>query len=104
MLYHYAALALALAIAPSHGLAVGQGRPVVHGSTRAAVSMNEDPTGSPFIQAINALQEAIQTSPIAKFKKEFAKMQAGSYDEAATKKKLESQIADTPAIMYSFTT
>ena len=31
-------------------------------------------------------------------------IQAGDYDEAAVKAKLEAQISDTPAIMYSFTT
>ncbi len=30
--------------------------------------------------------------------------QAGDYDEVAVKAKLEAQISDAPAIMYSFTT
>ena len=54
--------------------------------------------------AMALLQEAMQESPVATLKKGFAKLQAGEYDEAAVKAKLEAQISDTPAIMYSFTT
>ena len=72
--------------------------------TRAAVRLQaDDPIGSPFIKAINSLQEAIQNSPAAKFKAGLAKLQAGDYDEAATKAKLEAYIAE-PAVMFSFTT
>lgn len=60
-------------------------------------------TGSPFIKAINSLQEALQNSPIAQAKKSLAKMQAGDYDEAAVKAKLDAYIAE-PAVMFSFTT
>ena len=75
------------------------------GGTRPAVRMMaEDPTGNPFIQAINSFQEAIQNSPAANFKKEFAKMQAGSYDEAQVKARLDSLITDTPCVMFSFST
>lgn len=74
--------------------------------TRSAVRMmaDEDPTGNPFIQAVNSFQEAIQNSPIANFKKEFAKMQAGDYDEATVKAKLDGLISDTPCVMFSFST
>merc|ERR1719424_994824 len=72
--------------------------------TRTAVRMQaDDPTGSPFLKAINNLQEAIQNSPAASFKKGLAKMQAGDYDEAAVKAKLNAYIAE-PAVMFSFTT
>ena len=64
---------------------------------------DDDVIGSPVIKAINALQEAIQNSPAAQFKKGLAKMQAGDYDEAAVKAKLEAYIAE-PAVMFSFTT
>ena len=64
----------------------------------------DDPIGSPFVKAINALQEAIQTSPIAKFKKQMAVMQAGDYDKPAVSAKLESLISDNGAVMFSFTT
>ena len=76
------------------------------GAVRSAVYMAEpeDPTANPFIQAINSFQEALQTSPVAKFKAQFAKMQAGDYDSAATAAKLESLIADTPCVMFSFST
>ena len=64
---------------------------------------DEDPIGSPFVKAINSLQEAIQNSPAANFKAKLAKMQAGDYDEAAVRASLEAYIAE-PAVMFSFTT
>ena len=77
---------------------------VTQTGTRAAVSMAEnDPIGSPVIKAINALQEALQNSPAATFKKGLAKMQAGDYDQAAVRSKLDSLMAK-PAVMFSFTT
>ena len=67
------------------------------------MKMSADPTGNPFIMAINTLQEALQNSPVAEFKNKLAKLQAGNYDEAATKARLEAYIAE-PAVMFSFTT
>ena len=61
--------------------------------------MAEDPTGSFGIQMINKLQEAIQQSPAAAFKKGLAKLQAGNYDEVAVRAKLDSLIAE-PAVMF----
>ena len=55
------------------------------------------------MQAVNSLQEALQTSPAAQFKKNLAKMQAGDYDQAAVKAQLDGYIAE-PAMMFSFTT
>ena len=73
-------------------------------ASRTAVRMQaDDPIGSPFIKAINSLQEAFQNSPAAEFKKGLAKMQAGDYDEAAVKAKLDAYIQE-PAVMFSFTT
>ena len=74
-----------------------------HALRRSHAVMVEDDS-NPFLAAINGLQEAMQESPVATLKKGFAKIQAGDYDEAAVKAKLEAQISDTPAIMYSFTT
>ena len=98
-----AALAVA---AGSFGFASPMTRLTLTGGTRSAGRMmaDEDPTGNPFIQAVNSFQEALQNSPVANFKKEFAKMQAGDYDEVATKAKLDSLISDTPCVMFSFST
>ena len=102
MLYTRAvSLLLVLLATTSHAFA---GAAVPHGRARTAVRMSEDdPTGSPFIKAINSLQEAIQSSPAAQFKAKLAKMQAGNYDEAAVKKQLGDLMAE-PAVMFSFTT
>ena len=59
---------------------------------------------NPFLGLINGLQEAIQDSPAAKFKKGLAKLQAGDYDQAATKAELSGLIDDNGVIMFSFTT
>ena len=96
MLYR-AAIALFLCLAPEgHALSLPS-------STRSArlpsvarasvLTCAEDPTGNPFIQAINGLQEAIQNSPAAKFKKGLAKLQAGDYDEIAMRAQLDGIIA-----------
>ena len=45
-----------------------------------------------------------QASPAAKFKASLAKMQAGEYDEAATKAELEGLISENKIVMFSFTT
>ena len=68
------------------------------------VRMAEQPDlDSPFLKAVNLLQETIQTSPVAKLKSSLAKLQAGAYDEAATREKLEQLVAQ-PAVMFSFST
>ena len=82
--------------------AVVRGAPGASLRRSHAVMVEDD--SNPFLAAINGLQEAMQESPVATLKKGFAKIQAGDYDEAAVKAKLEAQISDTPAIMYSFTT
>ena len=64
---------------------------------------NQKTVGNPFVKAINSFQEAVQNSPAAAFKKNLAKAQAGSYDEAATRAELNALIAE-PAVMFSFTT
>ncbi len=82
--------------------AVVRGAPGASLRRSHAVMVEDD--SNPFLAAINGLQEAMQESPVATLKKGFAKIQAGSYDAVAVKAKLEAQISDTPAIMYSFTT
>ena len=77
---------------------------VVRAPLRRSHAVMVEDDSNPFLAAINGLQEAMQESPVATLKKGFAKLQAGDYDEAAVKAKLEAQISDTPAIMYSFTT
>lgn len=74
-------------------------------TVRLAVRMSgDDPTANPFTQAINSFQEAMQNSPIANFKQSVAKMQAGEYDEATVSARLNGLIADTPVVMFSFST
>lgn len=53
---------------------------------------------------INGLTVAIQSSPLAQGKKALAVAQAGSYDEAAVKAKVDAMIADNPVMMFSFST
>jgi glutaredoxin 3 len=70
----------------------------------AARMADADPTANPFVRAINVLQETLQRSPIATFKKELAKLQAGDYDARATKAELDALIADNAVVVFSFTT
>eukprot|EP00966_Prymnesium_polylepis_P023166 532997-Prymnesium_polylepis.1 len=92
---HVKAILLAIA---AFGSGVGalslHAAPRAHMRSRAVLMMaaEDDPIGSPVIKAINALQEAIQTSPAAKFKAGLAKLQAGDYDEVATKAELNGLI------------
>ena len=81
-------------------------RLAMHTPGRTAVRMaeEEDVLDNPFLKAINGLQEAIQDSPAAKFKKGLAKLQAGDYDQTATKAELSGLIDDNGVIMFSFTT
>ena len=65
--------------------AVVRGAPGASLRRSHAVMVEDD--SNPFLAAINGLQEAMQESPVA-----------------TLKAKLEAQISDTPAIMYSFTT
>lgn len=51
---------------------------------------------------INRLTVAVQNSPLAKGKQALAKLQAGNYDEVATREKLEGLIRDNPVVMFSF--
>ena len=99
MLYRRIAAYLLAWTTSAHALAIG-----TPPRARQVIMMAEDdPTGSPLIKAINALQEAIQQSPAAQFKKGLAKLQAGDYDEASVKAQLSGYIAE-PAVMFSFTT
>ena len=102
MLYRVVVLAALLVRASAFAAPAPVSRPVSR--SRSAIRMQQDdPIGNPFIKAINALQEAVQNSPAAQFKSKLAKMQAGEYDEVATRAKLE-QLMSEPAVMFSFTT
>lgn len=91
------------ALRSSSYLPTGTHMPAIrnHGAyPRATVAMADDPTASPFVKAVNALQEAIQgQSFAASMKKAIAKMQAGSYDVEATRAKLTNLINETPVLM-----
>ena len=50
----------------------------------------------------NAVQNAIQNSPIAEGKKLVVKMLAGDYDEEAARAELDRLIAADPVVMFSF--
>ncbi|KAJ1637499.1 thioredoxin-like protein [Pavlovales sp. CCMP2436] len=81
--------------------------PVVASSRVGRLAMRmaiDDPLASPLVQAVGVLQEALQKSPIATFKKQLAKLQAGSYDEVQTRSQVDSLIADNPVVVFSFTT
>eukprot|EP00967_Tisochrysis_lutea_P079021 scaffold107934_cov40-Tisochrysis_lutea.AAC.2 len=56
-----------------------------------AMAGNEDPLANPMLGFINSFQEAIQTSPAAKFKAGLAKLQAGEYDVDAAKQLLNER-------------
>jgi len=99
--------ALLAAVAPTTAFLPGPTASRLTASSRAArkaFMRDEDPTGSPLIQAINSLQEALQNSPVAKFKAGLAKLQAGNYDVEATRAELNRLIAEEPVLMLSFTT
>ncbi|GBF97393.1 hypothetical protein Rsub_09558 [Raphidocelis subcapitata] len=55
-------------------------------------------------EAINAVTIAVKESPLNKGKKALAKLQAGDYDEAAVRAKLEGILTGTPVVMFSFST
>ena len=103
MLYVRALVLFIVACCQTSALSIGHA-PTVR--SRAVVRMEDtdDVIGSPFIKAINSLQEAIQTSPAAKFKAGLAKLQAGDYDQAATKAELDGLISENRVVMFSFTT
>jgi len=53
---------------------------------------------------INSLTVALKNSPINEGKKKLAIMQAGSYDEAAVKAKLDAYIKDNAVVVFSWST
>ena len=68
---------------------------------RAAPSSDEG--GETFAQkAINALTVALTNSPVNEGKKLLAKAQAGEYDGAAWKARVEAEVAATPVLVYSW--
>jgi len=104
MLYLRVVALIVAMLDATHAFAAGSSASrIVAAERRSALRMVDDPTGSPLIKAINSLQEAIQSSPAANFKKGLAKLQAGDYDEVAVKAELDGYLAE-PAVMFSFTT
>ena len=53
---------------------------------------------------VNALGNALTKSPLNEGKKAVVKALAGSYDEAATRAKLDSMVEENSVLMLSFTT
>jgi len=62
----------------------------------------DDPTKTPVGIIANAIQGAIQNSPIAEGKKLFVKLLAGNYDEAAARAELDRLISSQNVVMFSF--
>ena len=81
-------------------------RPSTVRSPRSPVSVRaQQQQGGGFVEGlINNLTVAIQSSPLAEGKKALAVAQAGSYDEASVKAKMEAMIADNPVMIFSFST
>mmetsp|Transcript_10728 Transcript_10728/g.15139 ORF Transcript_10728/g.15139 Transcript_10728/m.15139 type:complete len:216 (-) Transcript_10728:38-685(-) len=57
---------------------------------------------SPFGQALGVVAQALSSGPLNDAKIAFAKFQAGEYDEAAVKAKLEKYIEENPTVVFSF--
>lgn len=80
--HHYISMALLVGALSLQGLILAPvpavARVNVARSGQTAMADLDDVMGNPFYKAINALQEAIQTSPAAKFKKGLAKLQVAS--------------------------
>lgn len=57
---------------------------------------------NPFEDAINSLTVALKNSPLNQGKKALAKAQAGDYDAAATRAKIEQYIKDNKVMVFSW--
>jgi len=79
-------------------------RSTVRNSRSRSVSVRAQQQGGFVEGLINNLTVAIQSSPLAEGKKALAVAQAGSYDEASVKAKMEAMIADNPVMIFSFST
>lgn len=71
---------------------------------QASSSDDDSKSSSLFESMINGLTVAIQKSPLAEGKKRLAQLQAGDYDAAAIKSKVDAYIANNPVIIFSFST
>ena len=95
------ALVLVLLLAlGAHGFAPP--RAPHRGRPRVVRMAADDPTKTPLGLFANALQSAIQNSPIAEGKKMVVRMLAGDFDEAAANAELDRLIASEPVVMFSF--
>ncbi|DBA99895.1 hypothetical protein WJX77_003942 [Trebouxia sp. C0004] len=56
-----------------------------------------------FQNLINQISEAVTNSPVNNLKKGIAKVQAGDYDEAAIKAKVDNYLNDNPVVVFSWT-
>lgn len=56
-----------------------------------------------FQNLINQISEAVTNSPVNNLKKGIAKAQAGDYDEAAIRAKVDSYLNDNPVVVFSWT-
>merc|ERR1719163_975545 len=97
---HFARALVVLLALGAHGFVPSHAAPARRGT--ALRMSEEDPTKTPLGLFANAVQNAIQNSPIAEGKKLVVKMLAGDYDEAAARAELDRLIASEPVVMFSF--
>ena len=63
-------------------------------TTRSCRLRANVPRADAFNNMINQLSEVVTNSPVNNLKKGIAKVQAGAYDEAATKAKVDAYLSD----------
>ncbi|DBB16626.1 hypothetical protein WJX82_010972 [Trebouxia sp. C0006] len=56
-----------------------------------------------FQNLINQISEVVTNSPVNNLKKGIAKVQAGDYDEAAIRAKVDNYLNDNPVVVFSWT-
>jgi glutaredoxin 3 len=72
-------------------------------SRAVAVRAEKDKPSSFFPEAfVNAITVAVKNSPLNAGKLALAKAQAGQYDEAAVKAKIQNLIKDNPVVVFSW--
>ena len=72
-------------------------------TARACRKPTSMPQADAFNNMINQLSEVVTNSPVNNLKKGIAKVQAGAYDEAATRAKVDAYLSDN-AVSYSLNT
>lgn len=91
---------LALMAATAAGF-LQQPGPVVRRQNGVAMH-SSDPTKVWYAELANAVQNVLTNSPLNEGKKQFVKMLAGPYDEAAVREKLVGLTQKEPVLMLSF--